>query len=236
VIGNTFSSGIKFIHLAMKIFLYYISSFVLGCCLISCAAPSVAPDSSGLLQAERRYAHLKRTFGEVAGLEGYFDYLLARLATDPGLNRSVEVSLLDSGESFAFAMPSGRIALSRGLVTSLASEGELAFILAHEIGHIALNHFDLSAKKNVWQSEHAADIFAVKLLSRGGYDPRVAQLALLHSYSHTFSPTGTSGTHPDIRARQLIIQQEIQKLGRPPLASIESHQFRQIQRRLRQGP
>jgi len=221
----------------MKIFLYYISSFILGCCLISCSPPSQGLNSSGLLQAERRYAHLKRAFGEISlpGLDSYFDYLLARLSTDPTLDATVQVSLLDSEESFAFAMPNGRITLSRGLVSSLASEGELAFIVAHEIGHIALNHFDVSAKKNVWQSEHAADIFAVKLLWRGGYDPRIAQTALLHSYSHTFSPTGASGSHPDIRSRQLIVQQEIQKLGRPPLASIESHQFREIQRRLRQG-
>lgn len=37
----------------------------------------------------------------------------------------------------AFALPSGKIVVTKGLLHSLNSENELAFIIGHEIGHIA---------------------------------------------------------------------------------------------------
>lgn len=48
---------------------------------------------------------------------------------------SFEVSVLDQSEPNAFALPGGRIVVTTGLLESVLSENELAFVLGHEIGH-----------------------------------------------------------------------------------------------------
>lgn len=45
------------------------------------------------------------------------------------------VSVLDQSEPNAFAVPGGRIVITSGLLESVSSESELAFVLGHEIGH-----------------------------------------------------------------------------------------------------
>ncbi len=48
--------------------------------------------------------------------------------------------ILDTDEINAFGAPSGFILVSRGLLRCAASEDEVAAILAHEIGHVSLQH------------------------------------------------------------------------------------------------
>jgi predicted Zn-dependent protease len=48
--------------------------------------------------------------------------------------------VLDSTEINAFGAPSGYVLVSRGLLACAKSEDEVAAILAHEIGHVALRH------------------------------------------------------------------------------------------------
>jgi predicted Zn-dependent protease len=43
--------------------------------------------------------------------------------------------VVDQSEPNAFAVPGGRIVITRGLLESVSSESELAFVLGHEIGH-----------------------------------------------------------------------------------------------------
>jgi predicted Zn-dependent protease len=45
------------------------------------------------------------------------------------------VSLIDEPRLNAFALPGGTILVTRGLIDAVDSENELAFVLAHEIGH-----------------------------------------------------------------------------------------------------
>lgn len=45
-------------------------------------------------------------------------------------------ALLDSSEINAFACPGGIILITRGMLSSVKSEDELAAVLAHEIGHV----------------------------------------------------------------------------------------------------
>jgi predicted Zn-dependent protease len=49
----------------------------------------------------------------------------------------------------AFAMPSGLMGINTGLILSVAREGELAAVMAHEIGHVSQRHFarGLASKK-----------------------------------------------------------------------------------------
>lgn len=48
--------------------------------------------------------------------------------------------VLDTVDANAYACPGGMIFITRGMLDNIHSEAELAAILAHEIGHVALRH------------------------------------------------------------------------------------------------
>jgi predicted Zn-dependent protease len=58
----------------------------------------------------------------------------------PDIYNGYHVGILDTTEINAFATPGGHIFLSRGLIDSTKNEDELAAVIAHEIGHIQLQH------------------------------------------------------------------------------------------------
>jgi beta-barrel assembly-enhancing protease len=62
--------------------------------------------------------------------------LAESLAQCAALPYPAEVRLDLSEESNAYALPGGRIVINRGLFDEMGSENELAFILAHEMGHL----------------------------------------------------------------------------------------------------
>jgi predicted Zn-dependent protease len=51
-----------------------------------------------------------------------------------------EFFLLDSDVINAFALPGGKVFVSRGLAVKLSSEAELAGVIGHEIGHVTARH------------------------------------------------------------------------------------------------
>jgi Zn-dependent protease with chaperone function len=64
------------------------------------------------------------------------DALLGRLASHWAENRyELRLALMEEEGLNAFAVPGGTIYLTRGLLDSVESENELAFVLGHEIGH-----------------------------------------------------------------------------------------------------
>jgi predicted Zn-dependent protease len=65
---------------------------------------------------------------------------LALASTKPETYRGYHFLILDSDEINAFAAPGGFIFLSRGMLRLCKSEDDLAAVLAHEIGHIELQH------------------------------------------------------------------------------------------------
>ncbi|NIO16175.1 MAG: M48 family metalloprotease [Deltaproteobacteria bacterium] len=74
-------------------------------------------------------------------LEGYVQSVgdrLAKVSHRPGLPYTFRV--LNSSVPNAFALPGGFIVINRGLLVGLSSEGELAGVLGHEIGHATARH------------------------------------------------------------------------------------------------
>ncbi len=63
--------------------------------------------------------------------------LMARLQSAVRLEPPPRVLVVDSARVNAFALPGGRILLSRGLIAVAADGDELAFVLAHELAHVA---------------------------------------------------------------------------------------------------
>ena len=71
----------------------------------------------------------------------YVQLLVNRLAGHWEENPyAISISILDQPAPNAFAYPGGRIVITSGLLDSVTSESEMAFVLGHEIGHF--NHRD----------------------------------------------------------------------------------------------
>lgn len=65
----------------------------------------------------------------------------ARLAAQAGARLPLSFTVLDDDETVnAFAIPGGYIFITTGMIRRLDSEGELAAVLGHEIGHVTENH------------------------------------------------------------------------------------------------
>lgn len=63
---------------------------------------------------------------------------LAALSHRPGL--PYEFNVVNASEINAYALPGGKISITRGLLTRMENEAQLAAVLGHEIGHVAARH------------------------------------------------------------------------------------------------
>lgn len=71
---------------------------------------------------------------------GYVQQVGARLAAVADRALPYEFMVLNNSELNAWALPGGKIAINRGLLTELSNEAELAAVLSHEIVHAAARH------------------------------------------------------------------------------------------------
>jgi len=74
------------------------------------------------------------------GLTAYVRSVGQRLAAVSDRDLPYEFVILNNSVPNAWAMPGGKIAINRGLLTELDSEAELAAVLGHEIVHAAARH------------------------------------------------------------------------------------------------
>ncbi len=73
--------------------------------------------------------------------EAYVDQVGQRLAkVSDRPNLQYDFTIIDSDEMNAFAVPGGFVFVTRGLLTQMVDEAELAIVLGHEITHIAAWH------------------------------------------------------------------------------------------------
>ncbi|MCQ2595145.1 MAG: M48 family metalloprotease [Treponemataceae bacterium] len=76
-------------------------------------------------------------------LQTYLNRICSTLvinSSKPELYNGYHVMVLDSSEVNAFATPGGHILLTKGIIKCTENEEELAAVIAHEIGHIQLQH------------------------------------------------------------------------------------------------
>jgi predicted Zn-dependent protease len=111
---------------------------------VASLAPSAAPQTTGggAVNAERK--RLIESFGgeySAPAAERFLNDTLARLASASSTpSEPYRVTILDSPVVNAFALPSGDIFVTRGLL-ALANDGaEVAAVMAHEIGHVTAHH------------------------------------------------------------------------------------------------
>ncbi len=60
-----------------------------------------------------------------------------------------EFTLLDSEVINAFALPGGKVFISRGLMERMTNESQLAGVLGHEIGHVTAEHADQQVSRQM---------------------------------------------------------------------------------------
>ncbi len=75
---------------------------------------------------------------------------LAMASDKPYTFKGYRFILLDSDEINAFATPGGFIMVTRGMLECAPDEGALAAVLAHEIGHVQLDHGIKAIKASRW--------------------------------------------------------------------------------------
>ncbi len=145
-------------------------------------------------------------------------------ATPPeSLPPVLELAVSPIGAANAFIFPAihegeieeeaPRIVLTNGLLDELTSEGHLAFVIGHEIGHLTSGHLPLSMAGFVVspeqqekigrierQWEFEADKFAADLLYSRGYGAETVRsaLAILSLEEHSADEIGS---HPKIEER-----------------------------------
>ncbi|MDA0705044.1 MAG: M48 family metalloprotease [Proteobacteria bacterium] len=73
-------------------------------------------------------------------LTAYVQSVGQRLAAVSDVALPYEFTVLNSSVPNAWALPGGKIAINRGLLTEMGSEAELAAVLGHEITHAAARH------------------------------------------------------------------------------------------------
>jgi Peptidase family M48 len=118
--------------------------------------------------------------------ESYLSEMMQRLIKAEGVGALPMVPLLQIAQSeqpLALSTPSYSIIVSQGLLQRLSNEEELAFVLAHELCHFRLAHFNNRESSDyALETELEADRCAVKNLFSSNYAlhaaPRI--LAELH--------------------------------------------------------
>ena len=117
--------------------------------------------------------------GSEAALRRELDGKSLRLADGPLLSavqrfrgaigiEALQVDVYDIEPINGLAAPDGRIFLTRGLIDKyregMFTKDEIAAVIAHEIGHLALGHHD--RRKKAWKVETAARAAAMAVLPR----------------------------------------------------------------------
>lgn len=133
-----------------------------------------------------------------------------------------DIHFSDESIPNAFVNEANTIVLSDGLMNVVKSDDELAFVIAHELAHIALHHNRPSNHRShaligsgstlqgLIRREIAADRFALSILRSSGFEPDVG-LSLLERLSsfgwESGRPLGTR--YPSLGARVAALEEQL---------------------------
>ena len=70
----------------------------------------------------------------------YVRNLAAKITPNTDLQVPLQVTVLDSREVNAFALPGGFVYIERGLLEAVEDESQLAGVISHELSHVVLRH------------------------------------------------------------------------------------------------
>ena len=112
--------------------------------LVSLPVPQTAPQPDREPTTQREHARILASYG------GEYDNPRMRAMIEKTVDRLVaaserpdlkyQVTILNSPAINAFALPNGRLYITRGLVALANDKAELASVLSHEMGHVIARH------------------------------------------------------------------------------------------------
>jgi predicted Zn-dependent protease len=104
----------------------------------------IVSSAAEIQMGQQNYAPMQQSQGGAydidAQLTQYVQGIGSRLAAQSGVDLPYEFVVLNNSVPNAWALPGGKIAINRGLLTELESEAELAAVLGHEVVHAAARH------------------------------------------------------------------------------------------------
>jgi Zn-dependent protease with chaperone function len=123
---------------------------------------------------------------EDKAIQQYVNDLAQKIAKNSDLKVPLHVSVLQSREINAFALPGGYLFIERGLLEAADDESELAGVIAHEIAHDAARHSNKLMKRATIASifYQAAQVAAIILT--GG----IAGIGLYYAIQYGFYGLG----------------------------------------------
>ncbi|MGC2131912.1 MAG: M48 family metalloprotease, partial [Xanthobacteraceae bacterium] len=114
-------------------------------------APAKQTDTSMSPAVLREHQRILATYGGIytdPRLQTVIEQMVERLvaASDkPDLH--YKVTILNSQSINAFALPTGQLYVTRGLIALADDDSELASVIAHEMGHVIARHAELREKE-----------------------------------------------------------------------------------------
>lgn len=115
-------------------------------------SPSKPPPPRSENRSSVQHKELLAQFGgeyQAPSAERYLDAILVKLAqsSDTPGQTAYKVTILNTPVVNAFALPSGNLYVTRGLLALAGDASEAAAVMAHEIAHVTLRHSALRAEK-----------------------------------------------------------------------------------------
>jgi predicted Zn-dependent protease len=139
------------------------------------AKPAVTPQTPA---AEREHERILSSYGgayDDPKLEGLIGKTVDRLvAASERPDLTYKVTILNSGAVNAFALPTGQLYVTRGLIALASDTSELSSVLSHEMAHVLAKHASIRED----QARQAAIVTRVMDM---GNDPDMTALALAKS-------------------------------------------------------
>lgn len=136
-----------------KPFLFWLALALALALIAACAKNPVTGEQELVLMSERQELAMgaryypkttQLSYGEVPhapGLQAYVNRVGQHLALGSHRPRIPwEFNVVNTSQVNAYALPGGKISVTRGLLTNMDSEDEMASVLAHEIGHVTARH------------------------------------------------------------------------------------------------
>ena len=144
-----------------------------------------------------------------------------------------QILLLNCRKAISFAAPPDLIVISTEMLSLLPSESALAFLMAHELAHIALEHIsvaDTSRLEFQRAQETEADRFALQLLIAAHYHPWTALELFSHKRLSSQVEWHLSPTHPDLKERRKLLEEVIRASVSLPPATTSSREFLRLKK------
>src|SRR5262245_26824656 len=164
------------------------SVLLVAAALVSCGVNPVTgkkelqfvSEAQEIQLGQQNYAPTRQSEGGdmtvMPDLTAYINEVGQKLAAVSDRKLPYEFTVLNNSVPNAWALPGGKIAVNRGLLTALNNESELAAVLGHEIVHAAARH---GAKAQERGTMMQAGMAAAQIgAAIGGVDAGLANMAL----------------------------------------------------------